>query len=437
MVRKAKELSALEVSRLTLPGYHYVGGVAGLVMQITNRGSRSWLFRVTVGNRRREIGLGGFPDVTLAGAKEKARAMREKIESGIDPVNERAEARSQLIAANAASMTFQEAARKYIAANEAGWKSSKHAAQWTSTLESYVYPKMGQLQVAHIETTHVLSILEPIWATKTETASRIRGRIESVLDWAKVRGLRKGENPARWKGHLDHILPARSKVQKFRHHAALDYRDVATFMNALRNVDGMGARALEFAILTASRSGEVRGAVWGEINIKERFWTIPAERMKAEREHRIPLSDDAISLIQALPRNEGCEYVFPSAKNGLLSDMTLTAVIRRMDANATQHGEAGWRDNTGAVITAHGFRSTFRDWAGETTAYPREVIEHALAHQLADKAEAAYARGTLFEKRRRLMDDWGKFCSARGNRHMLRAIRSMPQDETHSGESPL
>lgn len=411
MARKAKELSPLEVSRLNTPGYHHVGGVAGLVLQVTRNTNRSWLLRVMIGGKRREIGLGGYPDVTLAGAKEKARSLRDKIEAGVDPVAERIEARSRLAAAVAASMTFREAAGNYIATYEAGWKSAKHAAQWNATLESYAFPKIGELQVTHIDTPHILDILEPIWTNKTETASRLRGRIECILDWAKVRGLRKGENPARWKGHLDHILPPRSKVQKTKHHAALDYREVGKFIRALRSVDGTGARALEFAILTAARSGEVRGARRSEINMAEGFWTIPADRMKAEREHRIPLAPDAIKLLQNLQTENGCDLLFPNAKNGQLSDMTLTSVIRRMNEDTEKCVQAGWRDSSGSVITAHGFRSTFRDWAGETTAYPREVIEHALAHQLADKAEAAYARGTLFEKRRRLMDDWAKQCN--------------------------
>jgi len=411
MALKSKELSALEVSRLSEAGYHHIGGVAGLVLQVTKSGTRSWLLRVLVGGKRREIGLGGYPDVTLAGAREAARTLREKIKAGIDPVAERQAARSALAAAVASSITFKQAAEKYIAANEAGWKNAKHSAQWSTTLEAYAYPIIGKIQVSAIETAHVVNILEPIWTTKTETASRVRGRIESVLDWAKVRGYRKDENPARWKGHLDHILPARSKVQKIQHHAALDYRKVGAFIAALKAVDGMGARALEFAILCASRSNEVRGATWSEIDEAAGVWTIPAKRMKAEKEHRIPLSPAALALLESVPRIVGTDLIFPNTKHGELSDMTLTAVIRRMHESSLKDGSGGWTDSAGKVITAHGFRSTFRDWAGETTAYPREVIEHAIAHQLKDKAEAAYARGTLFEKRRRLMADWAKCCS--------------------------
>ena len=411
MARKSKELSALEVGRLTSKGYHHVGGVAGLVLQVSKSGAKSWLMRVSVGGKRREIGLGGFPDVTLAGAKESARNIREKIKAGIDPVAEKAAARSTLAAAVAAALTFEQAAERYIEANESGWKNSKHAAQWTATLKTYAYPRIGKIQVPTIDTSHIVGILEPIWTTKTETASRLRGRIEAVLDWAKVRGYRTGENPARWKGHLDHILPARTKVQKVKHHPALPYREVGAFMAALQTQEGMGARALEFAILCASRSGEVRGATWSEIDLNTKVWTIPAERMKAEKEHRVPLSQAAIELLDALPRMGGTALVFPNSKNTALSDMTLTAVIRRMDDASKKAGGTGWRENGVKVITAHGFRSTFRDWAGETTAYPREVIEHAIAHQLKDKAEAAYARGTLFTKRAQLMDCWDQYCN--------------------------
>lgn len=410
MARKAKELSALEVNRLTAPGLHFVGGVAGLSLQVSASGARSWILRATVGTRRRDIGLGGFPDVTLAGAREAARAARNKIKEGIDPVDESKAKRSALVASQAAAITFGEAAAKFIAAHEAGWKNAKHAAQWTSTLETYAFPTIGKIRVSDIETAHVITILEKIWTTKTETASRLRGRIESVLDWATVRGYRKGENPSRWKGHLDMLLPARAKVQKVEHHAALDYREAGAFMAELAKVEGMGARALEFAILTVARSGEVRGATWAEIDEKAGIWTIPAGRMKAEKEHRIPLASTALALLAKLPRIAGTDLIFPNSneKPSALSDMTMTAVLRRM----------------GQTVTAHGFRSTFRDWAGETTAYPREVIEHALAHQLKDKAEAAYARGTLFDKRRRLMADWAKHCATVASTGSVTAIRS-------------
>lgn len=408
MPKKAKELSALEVGRLNAPGYHFVGGVAGLILQVVETGARSWILRATVGGKRRDIGLGGFPDVTLAGAKEAARAIRIKIKDGIDPVQEGRVKRSTLAAARAAAMSFSDAAAKYISAHESGWKNAKHGTQWRSTLETYADPVIGKIVVADIETSHIMRVLEPIWTTKTETASRLRGRIESVLDWATVRGYRKGDNPARWRGHLDNLLPARFKVQKVEHHAALDHREIGAFVINLRKHVGMGALALEFAILTAARSGEVRGATWAEIDTDAAVWTIPASRMKAEKEHRIPLSDAVLALLAALPRMAGTDLIFPNTKGAPLSDMALTAVLRRMNAG----------------VTAHGFRSTFRDWAGETTAYPREVIEHALAHQLKDKAEAAYARGSQFDKRRRLMADWAKHCATVETASSVTPIRS-------------
>lgn len=396
MPKKADELGPLEVSRLTEPGLHFVGVVAGLALKVSVTGARSWILRATVGNRRRDIGLGGYPDVTLAGAREAARNARSKIKEGIDPVDDARAARSKLIAEAVSGILFDEAASKYITAHEAGWKNTKHASQWRNTLETYAYPVIGKMRVKDIQTAHVMQVLEPIWTAKSETASRVRSRIELVLDWAKVRGYRKGENPARWKGHIDKLLPKRSEVASVEHHAALPFREIGAFMVSLRKVEGMGARALEFAILTAARSGEVRGATWSEIDLEGATWTIPAERMKAKKEHRIPLADAALELLRILPRMVGTDLVFPSSRNEMLSDMTLSAVLRRM----------GRSD-----ITGHGFRSTFRDWAGETTAYPREVIEHALAHRLKDKAEAAYQRGTLFDKRRKLMDDWAAFCA--------------------------
>jgi integrase len=388
-------MTAIQVKRLKDPGYHAVGGVAGLLLQVTSSGARSWLLRVTVGTKRREIGLGAFPDVTLAQARDKARQTRQAIHEGRDPVAEREAARRALIAAQGQAITFDEAARKLIESKSSEWSNPKHAAQWESTLNTYASPVIGTLQVGEVELGHITKILEPIWTTKTETASRLRGRIESVLNWASAHGYRQGENPARWKGHLDKILPKPGKVSKVEHHAALPYGEIRAFIADLQKREGMAARALEVLILTACRSNEVRGATWDEIDLANKLWVIPEGRMEAGKEHRIPLSDRVIEILKALPRLVGNNLVFPAPRGGVLSDMTLGAVLKRM----------GRTD-----ITAHGFRSTFRDWAGETTAYPREVIEHALAHQLKDKSEAAYARGTLFVKRRALMDDWAKYC---------------------------
>lgn len=392
MARKAKELSTLGVSRLTRPGLHFVGGVAGLALQVTSPGARSWILRVMIAGKRREMGLGGFPDVTLAGAKDAARAARLKIREGIDPIDDVKARRSALSAARAAAMTFSEAAMAYISTMEVKWTNSKHASQWRNTLATYAYPVIGNIYVRDIDPSHVMRVLEPIWLTKTETATRLRGRLEKILDWSRVRGYRDGENPARWRGHLDLLLPTPGKVQKIEHHPALPFTKIGDFMSKLREQEGSGARALEFAILTAARSGEVRGAVWDEVDLIAATWTIPASRMKAKREHRVALSDEALALLESLPRSG--DLIFPNRKGEKLSDMTLTAVLRRMERSD---------------ITAHGFRSTFRDWCSEHTNYPREVAEMALAHTIGDKVEAAYRRGDLFEKRRLMMRDWGKF----------------------------
>lgn len=395
MPKKAKELSALEVGRLKQAGLYAVGGVAGLHLQVLPSGARSWILRVMIGGKRRDMGLGGYPDVPLAQAREKAREARETIAQGIDPVAQRAAARSALAAQRGASISFDECARKYIEAKAPEWKNAKHVAQWVTTLDTYASPIVGKLQVRDVTLSHIVRILEPIWTTKTETATRLRGRIENVLDWATVRGYRHGENPARWKGHLDKILAKPGKVAKVEHHAALAVDDIGAFMKNLRTREGIAARALEVLILTATRSGEIRGATWGEIDEANATWTIPGERMKAGKEHRVPLSPKVLEILRDLPRLADNPLVFPAPRaKGPLSDMTLTAVMRRMEVDAVPHG----------------FRSTFRDWAAERTNYPREVAEMALAHTIGDKVEAAYRRGDLFEKRRRMMDDWARFC---------------------------
>jgi integrase len=388
MPKKAQELTALQVKRLSADGFHAVGGVAGLHLQIRG-GSRSWILRAKVGDRRRDIGLGGFPDVSLADARDRARVARAKIAEGIDPVEHRRAARAAL----SAVLTFDEAARRLIEAKSHEWKNPKHRDQWKSTLDTYASPKIGRKDVAKIELPDVVDVLTPIWTTKTETASRLRGRIESVLAWATVSGYRTGENPARWKGNLDHVLAKPGKVHKVKHHAALPLSALPAFMDDLRARDGVAARALEFVVLTATRSQEVRGARWPEVDLDSATWTIPAERMKAGKEHKVPLSEQALALLRALPRFTESDLVFPAPRGGVLSDMALSAVMRRMKVDAVPHG----------------FRSTFRDWAAERTNYPRDVAEMALAHTIGDKVEAAYRRGDLFTKRTQMMADWARF----------------------------
>lgn len=394
MPRIAKELSALEVGRLTKPGLHFVGGVPGLALQVVTTGARTWILRASVGSKRRDIGLGGYPAVTLAGAREAARDKRNKIQEGIDPVEDGRIKKSSLAAERAAAMTFSQCAKAFISTKQAEWANAKHAAQWAATIATYAEPTIGNVLVKDIETSHIVRVLEPIWGLKTETASRLRGRIESVLDWATVSGYRKGDNPARWRGHLDKLLASPKKIQKVEHHAAIAFAEMPSFMKALSKANGIGARALEFAILTAVRSGEVRGAVWSEIDLKNALWTIPAKRMKGKREHRVPLTQEAVSLLQQLPQGEPTDFVFTTETKKKFSDATLTAVLKRM----------------GRDETAHGFRSTFRDWASERTNYSREVCEMALAHTIGNAVEAAYRRGDLFEKRTALMRDWAAFC---------------------------
>lgn len=395
MPKKAKELAAYQVRRLKRPGLHAVGGVAGLHLQVTARGARSWILRVVIGSRRRDLGLGGYPDVTLEQAREKAREARALIEKGIDPADAKRAAQERLRAAEAKRVTFDQAALSCWRARSQEFRNAKHAKQWLSTLNLYASPILGNLPVDQIELAHVVRVLEPIWTEKTETASRLRGRIETVLEWAKASGYRNGgENPAKWET-LKHVLPKPAKVRKVEHHAALPWQQMGAFMAELRKREGMGARALEFAILTAARSGEVRGATWDEIDFDAKVWTVPAERMKGHKTHRVPLSDAAVKLLEALPRMKGSPYVFHAPRGGKLSDMSLSAVTRRMGVDAVPHG----------------FRSSFKDWARSSTAYADEVSELALAHVSDDKTRAAYARDELLPLRTRLMRDWARFCA--------------------------
>lgn len=393
MPKIAREMSPIEVRRLNTPGYHAVGGVSGLLLQVTRTGGRSWILRFRIGDKRRDLGLGPFPDVTLAQAREKARAARDLIAQGLDPVESRREVVADMVAKQAKTLTFDEATKKFMSKKGNEFRNRKHAAQWTRTLETYAGPVIGSLSVSQIELAHIVSVLDPIWTTKTETATRLRGRIEAVLNWATVSGYRTGPNPAQWRGNLDALLAKPGKLKNVQHRRALAIADTPAFLEELRKREGMSARALEFIILTATRSGEVRGAKWPEIDFEAEIWTVPAARMKAGREHLVPLSVDALELLKGLPRHEGCAFVFASPRLGQLSDMSISAVMRRMEVDGVPHG----------------FRSTFRDWCSECTNYPHEVAEMALAHTIPNAVERAYRRGNLLEKRRSLMNDWCRF----------------------------
>lgn len=414
MPKLAKELSALEVKRLVHPGRGLncvfpVGGVSGLMLQVTPGGSRSWILRTRVGERRREIGLGPYPEVSLAVARERAREAKDQIRSGMDPVAERKAARAALVAVQRRGLTFAKATERFLDTRLEGFRNEKHKAQWRNTLEAYALPTLGPMLVEEIGVQDILRVLEPIWKSKNETASRLRGRIEAVLSWATVAGHRSGDNPARWAGNLKQLLPAASKSARTNHHPALTLGDAPRWFGALRERDGIGSRALEFLALTAARSKEVRGATWHEIDLVEGMWTIPAARMKAEREHRVPLVPQALDILSALPRFAGIPLVFPAVRGGMLSDMTLSATMKRIHETDIRMGGSGFVDRiSGRPAVPHGLRSTFRDWVAERTEYPGELAEAALAHRIPNAVEAAYRRSDMIEKRRRMMKAWAR-----------------------------
>ena len=399
MAKLIERLNPLQASKLTKPGYYCDG--AGLYLQIAKGGSKSWVLRYTVAGKAREMGLGSFVIFSLAEARNRAIAERKKLADGVDPIEAKRGSLLEQRLAAAKVITFDKAAEGFIEANESGWRSAKHGEQWRNTLATYASPVIGDLPVSTITTALVMKILQPIWSTKTETATRVRGRIEKVLDWAKVQGYRSGDNPAAWKGNLAEALPKPSKVADAGHHAALPWADMGQFMVTLRAMPGAGSMAMQLIILTATRTSEVIEAKWSEFDLGTGLWVIPKERMKGFREHRVPLSKQAQAVLaQVKWDNKTSEFVFPSTKpDKAISNMTCLAVLKRM----------GRSD-----LTVHGFRSTFRDWAAESTAYPRDVCEMALAHAIEDKSEAAYRRGDLLEKRTRLMSEWATFCDTIG-----------------------
>lgn len=394
MSRIKNRLTARTVESKKVPGYYPDGG--NLYLRVSKNLTKTWAFYYKRDGKRTEMGLGSVADMTLEEARDERDKLLKQLRSGIDPLHEKQRLAHEVKAQKAKFMSFKQCTDAYIAAHKAGWKNAKHVQQWQNTLSQYAFPVFGDLDVKAIDTGLITKCLEPIWLTKNETAGRVRGRIESVLDWATVRGYREGVNPARWRGHLDTLLAKPSKVQKTVHHKALPYAEINSFMDQLRQQDGIAAKCLEFTILTAARTGETIGATWDEIDLDAKTWIIPAGRMKAEREHRVPLSANALNILNNMAAVRMNDYIFPGAKKGL-SNMAMLAVLKRMDR---------------AEITVHGFRSTFRDWAAESTAYPGEVVEMALAHAIKNLTEAAYRRGDLLEKRSRLMEDWARYCNA-------------------------
>lgn len=395
MPKIAKQMDALQVKRITKNGRHAVGGAPGLHLQVSNDGNaKSWIVRTVVNGKRRDVGLGTYPVVGLKEAREFARGMLLQVAQGIDPVEARKDARKQLIAKRARMKTFRDCALQVISEKEAGWKNPKHKQQWRNTLETYAFPTIGSMLISEIEVEQVSDILRPIWHKKPETAKRVLNRLDQIFNWAIVHNYRSGLSPARWRNHMDKLFVRTKGSQK--HHKAVEVKDVGRLFYDIRQKTGVAAKALQFAALTAARSGEVRGATWSEIDMDKATWTLPGERMKGGREHRVPLSKRAVEILEHCPRQLGNDLVFLGMHGKMLSDMSMLKVLRDM----------GLKDTT------HGFRSTFRDWAAEHTNHPFEIGEMALAHAIQNKAEAAYRRGDLFEKRREMMSEWADFCYA-------------------------
>ncbi|WP_111859475.1 tyrosine-type recombinase/integrase [Acinetobacter sp. CFCC 10889] len=420
MPKKSKELSALSVAKIKETGRYSVGGVDGLCLNVEGN-SRVWILRAVVGKRldkdgklkshRRDIGIGPYPEVSLAEARVKATELRLQIRSGIDPITHKQEQLERLYIQQLRNKTFIECAKVVIANKARELKNEKHIRQWSSTLETYIYPTLGSLIISTITKVDIVKALKPIWTEKNETAKRVRGRIETIFDYAKAMGYFVGDNPAEWKGNLEPILG--NLKQESRPHPSLPYEQVAEFIKHLRQKKGISPKALEFAILTACRSGEIFGATWQEIDFKNKVWIIPKERMKADKEHRVPLSKQAIHLLESVqPYTQPNDFLFPAPRGGMLSDMSLTTLIKRMHEQKLEENGLGYIDpKQNRVITTHGFRSTFRDWSADKTDYPREVCEHVLAHKLPDEVEAAYLRGAYLAKRKDLMADWADFCN--------------------------
>lgn len=412
MPKIAKELSPLEVKRLSfrtdpetgeaIEVRYPVGGVSGLLLRITASGSKQWILRVKIGNRRPDMGLGPYPEISVAQARDKAREVKEKIRNGIDPLEEKRALKRSLLAEQISTLTFQKAMEEYIRMKSKEFRNPRQETQWMNSLTTYAIPHLGELPVREIDLPHIKQVLDPIWETKTETANRVRARIENILGWCAIHGYRSNENPAKWQGYLDEVYPSPEKIKKRGHFAALPVDEMPDFMADLKKRTGIAARALEFLILTAARTNEVigdkrirkAGVTWQEIDLARKVWTVPTERMKSEKVHRVPLTDSVMELLKSMGEGAPGDLIFPGPKGDEPSNNFLTALLKRMDRK----------------VTAHGFRSTFKDWARERTAYADEVSELALAHVNSDATRAAYARSELIDKRRQLMADWEQFC---------------------------
>lgn len=415
--RAEKVLTAAHVRTVQEPGKYHDGGGLGLYLRVEQNGARFWVQRVTIRGKRRELGLGSPPLVPLAEAREKATANKRLARAGGDPLAEKRKAQDAL--------TFGEAIERYLEHKLAEFRNDKHRKQWRSTLDAYAAPVLGAKRVEDIETRDVLRVLQPIWTDKTETASRLRGRIEAVLSWATVAGHRSGDNPARWGGNLSELLPKPGKVAKATNHAALALADAPGWWAALAKREGMAARALQFLALTAARSGEVRGMAWTEVDLDKALWTVPAARMKAGREHRVPLTVEAVELLRARPRMEGSSYVFFAPQGGMLSDMTLSAVMRRMQEAEEKVGRPGYIDaRSGRPAVPHGLRSTFRDWAAER-GIERDMAEMALAHNVGSEVERAYRRTDMLERRRGVLNAWAEFLDGKSRSGVLVPMRGL------------
>ena len=389
------KLNSIFVQRAQKPGLYGDGN--GVYLQVSKGGCKSWIFRFMLNNKSRAMGMGSIELVSLSEARLKAFECRKLLLDGVDPIESKRSLRNAQSLLDAKTLSFEQCAKSYIDSHKPSWKNAKHADQWANTLRTYANPIIGHLAIQDVNTALVMKVLEPIWYSKTETASRVRNRMELILSWATVRGFRVGDNPARWRGHLDKLLPRRTSIQKVKHFSAIPIEELSVFMEKLRGLQTIVARGLEFQILTACRTNEAMGARWSEINLQEGLWTIPASRMKAEREHRIPISERGLEILQAIKRTSNSAFVFPGKNGGPLSSNAFLALIKK---------------TLKYKLTAHGFRSTFSDWAAEKTGHSRETIEMALAHSVRDSTEAAYRRGDLLLKRRLLMTDWAKFCNS-------------------------